>query len=45
MESKRQTDFQGGQSLSYSNIIKRQIYHFADVIMGKTPRYQPFVLK
>lgn len=45
MESKRQTDFQGGQSLNYTNIIKQQVYHFARVINGEESEYKAFVLK
>lgn len=45
MESKRQTDLNGGQSLSFSSILKHQAYHFARVINGEETLYKPFVLK
>ena len=45
MNSKRQTDFQGGQSLSFTNIMKYQAYHFARVINGEEDSYKSFVLK
>ena len=45
MNSKRQTDLQGGQNLSYTNIIKYQAYHFARVINGEEDSYESFILK
>ena len=45
MESKRQTDLNGGQSLSFSSILKHQAYHFARVLNGEEKLYKPFVLK
>ncbi|HLM60214.1 MAG TPA: CRISPR-associated endonuclease Cas1 [Pyrinomonadaceae bacterium] len=43
--SKRQTSAGEQWSLSYAKIIERQARHFARVIMGEEPQYQPFVIK
>lgn len=45
MNSKRKVKLQNDWNLSFSEIIKRQNYHFARVITGEEPIYQPFLAK
>lgn len=45
LKSRRQTKYYGDWNLSYSDIIKRQVYHFARVITGEEDFYCPFVIK
>src|SRR5215213_8163392 len=43
MASRRQT--QNGDSVSFQEIMKRQVYHLAKVVKGEEKVYQPFRLK
>ena len=45
IKSKRKTDFRGHWKLSYSDIIKRQTYHFARVVNGEDDSYLPFLTR
>lgn len=45
LKSRRQSNYQGDWNLSYADIIKRQVHHFARVISGEEDFYKPFVIK
>jgi CRISPR-associated protein Cas1 len=45
LKSRRQSNYQGNWNLSYADIIKRQVYHFARVVTGEEDFYQPFIVK